>query len=271
VGTRAEAEVDVSKATRPAGKEVDVSQVRNWRANARDVGLLATIAHDLRHSLAIVRGNARLLRLQATQDHAPPGPWLDGGLADIEDAGTQMAQLIDEMVDVARSRSGDPLPLERRPTNLAELAARVAANLGSAGERGRVRLERIEPAPIGHWDAARLRRVAENLLGNALKYSPPAREVIVRVGTQVRRDGVWAVLEVRDHGRGIPAADLPHLFEPFRRGSNVAGVSGSGLGLASVKRIVEAHGGGIAVESAEGEGTTVTVHLPGVDGEPGRN
>jgi signal transduction histidine kinase len=72
----------------------------------------------------------------------------------------------------------------------------------------------------------------------------------------------WAVLSVEDNGVGIPAADLPHIFERFWRGSNVGGTVGAGIGLAGARQIVEQHGGTIAVASTEGKGSTVTVRLP---------
>jgi signal transduction histidine kinase len=233
----------------------------NRNTDAPEVELLASIAHDLRQPLAIVRASAELLRRRSQRADTAPANWLDHGLAQIEDAGLRMEQLVDELIDLAQIRVGNRLQLSRRPTDLAELAVRAAA-AQATGERHRVRLEIAQPSVIGYWDGARLRRVLENVLSNAIKYSPPGREIVLRVARDVLLDGDWAVLAVRDHGRGIPAADLPNIFEPFWRGSNIDQVAGSGLGLTSVKRIVEAHGGSIAVESREGEGTTVTVRLP---------
>jgi signal transduction histidine kinase len=121
---------------------------------------------------------------------------------------------------------------------------------------------RFEPSVAelaGTWDSARLERVLANLLANALKYSPSGGEVLV----EVSRDADWAVLSVADHGIGIPAADLPHIFERFRRASNVAGrIAGSGLGLAGARDIVEQHGGTIFVLSEEGRGSRFVVRLP---------
>jgi signal transduction histidine kinase len=79
-------------------------------------------------------------------------------------------------------------------------------------------------------------------------------------------DGIWAVLSVTDQGIGIPVADLPHVFERYRRGGNVTGqIAGSGIGLSAAQQLVAQHGGTIAVQSVEGEGTTVTVWLPITD------
>jgi signal transduction histidine kinase len=112
---------------------------------------------------------------------------------------------------------------------------------------------------VGAWDGGRLQRVIDNLLGNAIKYSPSGGEVIVRL----EACGEWAVISVRDHGVGIPADDLPRIFEPFHRATNVVGrISGTGIGLSGTRRIVERHGGTLDVESSEGSGSIFTVKLP---------
>jgi len=87
--------------------------------------------------------------------------------------------------------------------------------------------------------------------------------VVLSLAEDVTDDGTVAVLAVRDFGLGIPAADLPYIFERFRRGANVAGrVGGTGIGLAGVRTFVESHGGTVTVESEEGVGSTITVRLP---------
>jgi signal transduction histidine kinase len=101
-----------------------------------------------------------------------------------------------------------------------------------------------------------------NLIGNAVKYSPRGTSVEVSLADDTDADGSWAVLRVADKGLGIPAGELPFVFEPFRRGSNVGGVVGTGLGLASVWQTVKTHDGRLWLDSQEGEGTCVTVRLP---------
>jgi signal transduction histidine kinase len=101
--------------------------------------------------------------------------------------------------------------------------------------------------------------VIDNLLDNAIKYSPRGGAIETCIGVE----GHYAVLSVTDVGEGIPAADLPHIFERFRRGRNVEGrIPGTGIGLSGVQRIIELHKGRIAVRSQVGQGTTFTVHLP---------
>jgi len=114
---------------------------------------------------------------------------------------------------------------------------------------------------VGAWDQPRVERVVRNLMENAIKYSPNGGEIAVRL-TSEERDGPWAVITVRDHGLGIAANDVSKVFSRFHRGSNVGRIPGTGIGLASVQQIVEQHGGTIAVESAEGVGSTFTVRLP---------
>src|SRR5207237_1022244 len=115
---------------------------------------------------------------------------------------------------------------------------------------------------VGVWDTGRLERVLTNLVANAIKYSPGGGSVTIAVRREDGANGRWAVVSVADEGLGSAAADLPHVFERFYRGENVGQIRGSGLGLASVRQIVEQHGGRIDVTSVEGHGSTFTIRLP---------
>jgi signal transduction histidine kinase len=144
-----------------------------------------------------------------------------------------------------------------------ELARSVAADLGQSAPRHRIAVQ-AGGAVVGAWDPVRLERVIANLVGNAVKYSPAGGPVVVEISSEVDRDGrAGAVMRVRDRGVGIPAEDLSHVFERFRRGANVARhFAGTGIGLFGSRQIVEQHGGTIAVESEEGVGSMFTVRLP---------
>jgi signal transduction histidine kinase len=163
---------------------------------------------------------------------------------------------------------GQPLQLRIAPTNLVALVAQVVANFQEATTNAAITLDASQPVS-GEWDAARLRRVVENLLDNAVKYSPDGAAVHV---TLIRDDtglASEAVLTVEDTGIGIPPEDVPHVFEHFRRGSNVLGrIPGTGVGLAGARQIIEQHGGTIAVSSEVGRGTRFTIRLPCASGAP---
>jgi signal transduction histidine kinase len=219
---------------------------------------LSAVAHDLRTPLTSIKGRVQLLRRRAERGSTETHKLLDE-LERIETSASRMATLINELLDVANIQIGRPLNLARQPVDLVELARSVVAEHQQAAEERHISVEARVPEVAGTWDRTRLERVLANLLSNAIKYSPAEGEITIVVG----RDGPWAVLEVRDQGIGIPAQDLPNIFERFHRAENVAAkIPGTGIGLAAVREIVEQHGGSISVRSREGVGTTFTVRLP---------
>lgn len=225
--------------------------------------VLAAVSHDLKTPLTSVRGISQLLARRLTIGDPPTREEVLEWAARIQDASARMTRLLDDLLDASRLQAGHALDLRPVPTDLAELAARLASECQRQSSAHNVRVECTAKRAIGYWDSARLERVVANLLSNAVKYSPDGGEVVVRVRSEDVGDRAWAVLSILDHGVGIPAADLPHLFEPYFRAGNVAGaIPGHGLGLAGARRIVEQHGGAIDVESVEGFGSTFTVRLP---------
>lgn len=222
---------------------------------------VASLSHDIKGPLTHIKGYAQLLRLRLGRPVPPANSEILTALAKIEGSATKIVAMIDELL--ARVELGRPVELDRRPIDLVAMVREVVAEFQeTAGERV-IRLDLLTPALIGCWDAARLERVLSNLISNALKYSPGGGEVIVQVAETGQADQRTAVLRVKDAGIGIPREDLAHLFERFHRGSNVVGrIDGQGLGLASCRQIVEQHGGTIAVESQEGQGSVFTIRLP---------
>jgi signal transduction histidine kinase len=177
----------------------------------------------------------------------------------IQSSVSALSAQIEELHDATRLQAGRALDLFPRPTDLVALARECVLKHQPMSESHTLRVESDVPELVGTWDAARLERVLANLVANAIKYSPAGGDVLVRVG----RDADSAVVSVTDRGIGIPAADVPHIFEHYRRASNVAGqIAGSGLGLAGARDIIRQHGGAITVESEEGRGTTFLVRLP---------
>jgi signal transduction histidine kinase len=228
---------------------------------ARDE-LLSLVSHDLANPLTAIRGNASLARDRLEQS-AISSPYLAERLAQIEAASQQMEHMIDELRDGTRMQAGQPLELDRGSVDLVALARQIVAEHQQVAPQHRIQVRAHVPALFGDWDAARLGRVLANLLANAIKYSPQGGPITVDLKREEMEAGAFAVLAVRDQGLGIPAEDLPRIFEPFQRARNVVGrIGGSGLGLASVRQIVEQHGGTIAVTSEGGAGSTFTVRLP---------
>ena len=222
---------------------------------------LASASHDLRNPVTSIKTTAEVLLLEMDRTGAVDMARLKSSLVGIDATATRMAELISGFLDVARLQIGRPLDLRRRPTDIVALAQEVAVEAQRTSNTHRILVEG-ESCLVGHWDSARLRRVLSNLLDNAVTYSPGGGDVRV---TLARVDGSEpaAILTVRDHGLGIPAADLLLIFERFHRGGNVAErIQGVGIGLAGARQIVEQHGGTIAVESREGFGTAVIVRLP---------
>ncbi|MGH2369528.1 MAG: sensor histidine kinase [Chloroflexota bacterium] len=220
--------------------------------------VLNAAAHDLRGPLTSVRAQADLLR-RRLQRGTPPPEWLQARAEAISAGITRMDAMVDELLDVARLQLGQTLQLRLAPVDVGTLVQTVARPREANVEYGGPPV--LVDAPAGLMvdaDRARLERVVDNLISNAVKYSPQGTPVHV----EVRPQEAGVAIEVRDQGVGIPASELPHIFTPFYRASTARGIPGMGIGLAGAKAIVEQHGGRIAVESASGQGTSVVLTLP---------
>lgn len=225
---------------------------------------LTVAAHDLRTPLTNIRGRAELVaaRLRRGQDIDPA--WHAEQLASLVASTKRLLATVDEFNDIARLEMGEALDLDVEGVDLGALARAVAdevAQGSGAQSQGATAIAVAAPEEplVVAGDRGRLARVLQNVIGNAVKYSPSGAPVAV----EARRAGATAVVVVvRDRGVGIPAAELPRVFERFYRASTARGIKGSGIGLSGVQAIVAQHGGTLAIESAEGEGTTVTIVLP---------
>ena len=223
--------------------------------------VLTAISHDLRSPLNAIRLHAQSLQRLVRRGETPDPKRLDDGLTAIDTMSMRMAFLLDDVVDIARDRGQQGVPFEPEATDLVDLAHRCTDEIRSASGRELRVVAEAEPV-IGLWDPRGIERVVLNLLTNAVKYSPQGGEITVHIGRVEEEAGSQAKLVVQDAGIGIPAADLPLIFERYRRGRNVGRIAGTGIGLTGARQIVERHGGTIEVASAEGAGTRVTVRLP---------
>lgn len=226
---------------------------------ARDQ-FLSIAAHELRTPTAGIKGQAQLALRMLRRGTSEPER-LERSMRGIEVSADRLAALIDDLLDVARLQSGQ---LRLRPAAL-DLATLVEAAVWRHREQTpsdlSLTFEQAAEAMTVIGDAGRLEQVVDNLLSNALKYSPAGGAVRVAL----RADEAAIILSVQDDGIGLPEGAAEQIFRPFGRAANATtqNLPGMGLGLYISRQIVEAHGGRItATSSGEGQGTTFTLWLP---------
>ncbi|CAN5392846.1 hypothetical protein BH09ACT12_BH09ACT12_21110 [soil metagenome] len=206
-----------------------------------------TFAHDFRGPVTVIEGFAELLSTAAPEDRA-------GHIERILTNARRLTAMTSDLVEHSRVQSNsDELPLE--PLDLRDVVETTVGGLSEDPSTVRVRIDVPRLRVLG--ERAALERILVNLLANALRYSPD--DTTVRVGA-TESDG-HIRLSVADQGRGIEPEDLPRIFDHFERGRLASDDGGSGLGLTSVKLLVERMGGRVAIASEPGVGTTVTVEL----------
>jgi PAS domain S-box-containing protein len=219
-------------------------------------GFVATVSHELRTPIALVRGYAEtILHLELTDDQQRAYVGRIQGVAE------RLAGLVEQILDVTHLEA-DPVILERAPVSFASLAARCRGDLAVTGAEDRLIVDLPASLPPIDVDSARIGRVLENLVGNALKYAPDGTAIRLRASVE---DG-WLVVTVDDEGVGVPQEERSLVLEPFHRAGNVreSRIPGTGLGLAICRRLVEAHGGRLWLgDRPDGRpGTRVSFQLP---------
>lgn len=219
---------------------------------------LSVASHELRTPLAALLGSAQLLQRRAARDGSL-GERDRRMLDALVEQAKRLSRMMSELLDVTQI-AANRVTLDCQPLDLARLVRRVTEELRPSMASHLIRLELpAEPAPL-LGDELRLAQVVTNLLQNAVKYSGPGSEVMVRVEVEPAQ----LRLVVADQGIGIAPAELPRLFERYYRAPNAGGgrVAGMGIGLYVVKQLVELHGGTVAVASVEGQGSVFTVTFP---------
>jgi signal transduction histidine kinase len=221
--------------------------------------LLANVSHELRTPLARIRV---ALDLAAEGDAEAARD----ALANISTDWGDLDRLVEDVLAAARLDLGSAepggFPLRRDQVDVVDLAEAALARAQVVYPSERLELDLESDLPLIEGDAALLRRVIDNLIDNARKYSEPQSPITLRM----RRDGEGILIAVIDRGMGIDPADLPHIFNPFFRAdrSRTRKTGGVGMGLTLVRRIVTAHGGSVDVKSSVGHGTEMYVKLPSV-------
>ncbi|HVS43627.1 MAG TPA: HAMP domain-containing sensor histidine kinase [Candidatus Dormibacteraeota bacterium] len=235
-----------------AEREANEQRLRHFVSDA---------SHELRTPLTSMRGYAELLR--RNPEMSPDD--LTVAMRRIDEESQRMGILVDDLLLLARLDQGRPL--ETRPVDLEALIEDACAD-ARAADGGRAISARVTAPLVVTGDEMRLRQVLSNVLRNALVHTPAATPVEVAL----HRDDGHAVLEVIDHGPGIPAAHAEHVFERFYRvdSARSGDQGGSGLGLSIAAAVVQAHGGRIGVVPTPGGGATFRISLPVRDARPGR-
>jgi signal transduction histidine kinase len=236
----------------------DAQQRAEQAASVRDEFLRAA-SHDLRTPLTVMLGHVELIRTELDKGRPVSAEWLDKHLTPMTSAGSRMVDHLQEITDTARLQMGEQLDLRMETVDVGALVRDVVGSMDAGRPRGAAPVVDARDDVVIQGDRLHLERVMQNIIGNAIKYSPAGTPVHVAVG----RHDQWAVISVSDRGVGIPHDELPHIFTPFYRASTARGIPGTGIGLSGSRMIVEQHGGHITVVSTVGQGTTVVVHLPG--------
>jgi signal transduction histidine kinase len=230
-------------------------------ADEEYTAFIAAVSHDLKNPIGVIQAQAQLLRRRAKRGKLDRDQ-MDRGLETIETAGARMTTLLDELLDLSQLEAGQLVQLQRRPTDLVALVRDCVESYGLVTAHHQIVVEMDPSELIGSWDEVRMRRVVENLLNNAIKYSPDGGRITLAVDCDAINGAPAGRLTVSDEGVGIPERDRPHIFKRFRRGGNVRGIAGTGIGLAAARQIIIQHGGTIDVASTEGAGSRFTIRLP---------
>jgi signal transduction histidine kinase len=214
---------------------------------------LATASHELRTPITAIAGAAELLNADATDEAR--------ALTEVISRNTErISKIVKDLLTIAELDVSDP-ELTRAPVDIPSLCARTVETVSLDVRAGTISIGLVtDSGPPVVGDDERLGQLVENLVTNAVKFTPAGGHVAVSARPMPPE---W-VIEVRDDGIGIPADELDHLFLRFRRGSNARNlqIPGTGLGLTIAKAVADLHSATIEVDSTEGEGTTVRVHLP---------
>jgi len=237
---------------------IDVDSTQEKERQVERQLFLASVAHDLKNPIAVLKASAQLLQRRISRGLPIDTQETRTRLAIIESNAARLARRLDDLSDISQLEAGYPVDLTLAPVDLVTIATTCVEAARRATVAHNLRLEADQPTLVGSWDGSRIERVLDNLISNAIKYSPDGGDVNVRLWS----DSVNALVSVADEGMGVPDTDWDAIFRFRQRGSNVGSISGSGVGLAGAARLVELAGGEISVSAGNGPGATFVVRLP---------
>jgi signal transduction histidine kinase len=238
-----------------------LATLRARRLAQQQMEFVAGVSHELRTPLTVIQSTSYNLSQGTIQDPARVRQYGDV----IQREARRLINQIERMLSFAGIQSGRRV-YDRQPTNVTEIAERSLAEYAVpfAEDGWQIEQHFAEDLPLVITDGPALESALKNLFDNALKYAARGKWLSVSACTAQDRNGTEVQITVADRGPGIAPKDLPHIFEPFYRGQSetAATTSGTGLGLCLVERNLRALGGRVTVQSAPGEGTSFTLHLP---------
>ncbi len=230
----------------------DITYLKNL--NRLKDNFVHTVSHDLRSPLTAVLGYAELLeRVGTINDHQREF------IRRIHSSVRDITSLINDLLDLGKIEAG--FDASRETIQLGGILRYTLTNIEVLSQKKNqtIDIDIASDLPPVRGNPVRLRQMFDNLIGNAIKYTPEGKKICI----ELQREDSQIIFKIADQGQGIPQDDLPHIFEKFYRARNISSsASGTGLGLAIVKTIVESHNGRIWAESKEGEGSTFFVVLP---------
>jgi signal transduction histidine kinase len=221
--------------------------------------MLAAASHDLRTPLTMILGYLERVSIRLARGNGLEPEWLTTQLTTIGKAADRMLATVEEITDAAQLQAHHELVLHRQRVDIGDILRTITTMFNDTGMGFGRSITLSAPSGLDvECDHARMERVMQNIIGNALKYSLSGTPVTV----QARDAGECVVIDVCDSGVGIPSAEIPNIFTHFYRASTSMGIPGTGIGLAGSKQIVEQHGGTIELVSLLGQGTQVKITMP---------
>lgn len=233
----------------------DLTRIRRLETVRRD--FLSNISHELRTPLAALKALVETLHDSALDDPPAARRFLEQADGEVD----ALTQMVEELVELTRIESGK-VPLLLQETKIQDVILPPVERLRSQRKRHHLKLilDLPDDLPPVLSDASRTQRVVGNLLHNAIKFTPDGGAITI--GARVQSDGLYVIISVRDTGTGIPAAELPRIFERFYKADRARSSGGTGLGLAISRHLVQAQGGQIWAKSKAGKGSTFFFSLP---------
>jgi PAS domain S-box-containing protein len=246
----------------------DITELRERENELR--AFAGVVAHDLKSPLSAIAGYAEILDAGLTAGLPTSSLW--PSVSTLRASADRMRDLIEDLLAYATARDA---PLDRQAVDLARVVADVlteqTAHLRSPHTAAPMVFPDIYtgPLPVVHADPGMIRRLIDNLIGNALKYTAPGQPARIDISAVRNPDDAYWNITIADRGVGIPAEDRAHVFTSFHRATAHGHYQGTGLGLAICERIVTRHGGTIAATDNPGGGTRIGLTLPAVPADPG--